>query len=210
LVNVDALMNRKTFLPIFLFLVFAGCFSAEKRDDNKQSVVYANHESVPAAKTPGEAVRQLMEGNARHARGESRWLQLSSSQATLVKPFVFVINATGGHVVPEEILDLPRGSLTLMNWQPGGADMKALNAGVEAGIKVVLVLLPFAVADWPDMTTTATPPDSRTKHTWQTIYRQLQASNSKLARVFAERRCELVGGMLHPLTKRLLFLSPSN
>lgn len=206
-------MNHNALFPLIVFLlpVLPGCFQAEKKKELSSPVAYAaGSDAVPAPLTPSEAVRQLLEGNSRFAHHERRWQHLSSSQAPASKPFALVLNADSGNIAPEEIFDLPKGSVPVLTWRHGETDWKALEDGVRSSVKVVLVLLPFRAADWTGVTTASITSGTGTLHAVQAVTRRLHARSSILSRAIAEGRCHLISVVLHPETRRVITISSFN
>jgi hypothetical protein len=205
-------MKQARFSPLLLFLLlpgFYGCFSTDKKGAKHPVTVDTSAIGpAPSARTPEEAVRQLLEANSRYARHESRWLQLPSSGA-VVKPFALVVNAGAGRVVAEEIFDLPRGSVPTLAWNREKTDWNVLDASVRAGVKVVLVMLPYRAAERPGAVTATFTAETTSFQKVQSVCRQLQAGSSVLSGAVAQQRCQLLGAMLDPATQRLICLPSS-
>lgn len=199
--------RSKFFLPLlFLLMVLAGCFSTEKKEVPKPVTVSSSGiDSAPTAQTPDEALRQLLEGNSRVVHQEARWVS-SSSLKGKAEPFALVINAGAGEVRPEEVFDLPKGSVPMLLWNQEKTDWKALAVCFQPNIKTVVVLLPYRSADWPDVLTGAITSNTKLARSLYDITRQLQGGCPALSRAIAQGNCRLLGAMLYPETQRLICL----
>jgi hypothetical protein len=198
----------KTFF-CWCFLLMAaaltGCFRVERDVGGElANTAYTTSpvNEIPAALTTEEAVRQLLEGNARFVHKEARMHQMPSHDLA-THPFVAVITRDSQIVDPEVLFDQPKGSVPVWRWQSGSKPLQELEEAISQHIKLVVILAYLKYDHLPQ--TADRIVDQKLDDYFKKLSFEAQASSKSIASAVSSGRCQIMGAVQHAETNRVKF-----
>jgi carbonic anhydrase len=187
---------------VWCVLLLAGCFSEQKESYGKEVATVTPVEKTlaqPAAQSPEEALKQLIEGNLRYVHGELR-MQHPAPKGNR-KPFAAVVTVCANAPQPGLLFDQPAGSLCLLSYGHKQAMAAGLEDAIKAGIKA-LVLLGHEGCNHQEL-----PGEGTATGVWfPVVLKQALAASNSFSTAVRNGQCKVVGAGYSPATRRVHFV----